>query len=642
MTELVEKCRKLVQKYIDLHMYTAALFWADKIVVQTDSPRDVFWLAQCMYLQKQYHRAAFLMQSRNLDKTHFLCTYLTAKCFYEANDLNESLKIINSSQLNTILSSGTFTPNISEVELVLFDDTPKSQAISSFLLLKGRILEAMDNRGLASDCYKQALHCDVFCYEAFDLLIKYQMLNASEERALLLSIPIADQCSPDEVDILRNLYAMKMKKYHTPTAPLNREGLILLTDNKLASSTPGCIKSLPPSPSLHVSPCSISTPMVANNKVKKASDKMQVDATDYWDLGKFQDSLDLKVSQAEILYYNCDYQNCVALTESILKKDPYHDGCLPIHISCLVELKQTTNLFSLAHSLVDLYPNMAISWFAVGCYYYVIGKSDPARGYLAKATCLDKLFGPAWLVYGHSFASENEHDQAMAAYFKASQLMKGCHLPHLYIGLECGLTNNVWLAEKFFQQAQAIAPEDPFILHERGVICFQNEEHQKAEQFFVEALDKIKRVRRGPIPSRWATLWNNLGHARRKLKKLDEALECHNEALVLEPRKSSTISAIAYVHVLKGNYSNAIHWFHKALSLKRDDSFSTTMLNYIIELWAEEMPAYEGCPDGIPKFEPPPHNSSTDQSVPSTNSIQDMSQEINETQHDTFEMNIEM
>lgn len=53
--------------------------------------------------------------------------------------------------------------------------------------------------------------------------------------------------------------------------------------------------------------------------------------------------------------------------------------------------------------------------------------------------------------------------------------------------------------------------------------------HQKAEQFFVEALDKIKRVARGPIPSRWATLWNNLGHARRKLKKFDEALECHNE-----------------------------------------------------------------------------------------------------------------
>lgn len=55
--------------------------------------------------------------------------------------------------------------------------------------------------------------------------------------------------------------------------------------------------------------------------------------------------------------------------------------------------------------------------------------------YLSKATQLDRLFGPAWLTYGHSFAVENEHDQAMAAYFKASQLMQGCHLPLLYIGL---------------------------------------------------------------------------------------------------------------------------------------------------------------------------------------------------------------
>lgn len=54
-----------------------------------------------------------------------------------------------------------------------------------------------------------------------------------------------------------------------------------------------------------------------------------------------------------------------------------------------------------------------------------LGKRDLARRYLAKATSLDRLFGPAWLAYGHSFAVENEHDQAMAAYFKASQLMKG-------------------------------------------------------------------------------------------------------------------------------------------------------------------------------------------------------------------------
>lgn len=137
-----------------------------------------------------------------------------------------------------------------------------------------------------------------------------------------------------------------------------------------------------------------------------------------------------------------------------------------------------TELFTLAHKLVELYPSLAISWYAVGCYYYIIDKCDAARRYLAKATSLDRLFGPAWLAYGHSFAIENEHDQAMAAYFKASQLMKGCHLPLMYIGLECGLTNNIRLAEKFFKQANKIAPDDPFVLHERGVIAFHNQEYE--------------------------------------------------------------------------------------------------------------------------------------------------------------------
>lgn len=127
--------------------------------------------------------------------------------------------------------------------------------------------------------------------------------------------------------------------------------------------------------------------------------------------------------------------------------------------------------------MIDLYPDQAISWYAVGSYYDLIGKSDPARRYLAKATTLDRLFGPAWLAYGHSFAKENEHDQAMAAYFKATQLMRGCHLPLLYIGVECGLTKNLELAEKLFYEAMVIAPLDVFVLHELGFIKFEFEEY---------------------------------------------------------------------------------------------------------------------------------------------------------------------
>lgn len=37
-------------------------------------------------------------------------------------------------------------------------------------------------------------------------------------------------------------------------------------------------------------------------------------------------------------------------------------------------------LFYLAHRLVDLHPEMAISWFAVGCYYYIIGQVQSFKG----------------------------------------------------------------------------------------------------------------------------------------------------------------------------------------------------------------------------------------------------------------------
>lgn len=41
----------------------------------------------------------------------------------------------------------------------------------------------MDNRGPAAECYKQALQFDVYCFEAFDSLIKYQMLTAAEGKS---------------------------------------------------------------------------------------------------------------------------------------------------------------------------------------------------------------------------------------------------------------------------------------------------------------------------------------------------------------------------------------------------------------------------------------------------------------------------
>ncbi|UYV72140.1 CDC16, partial [Cordylochernes scorpioides] len=293
--------------------------------------------------------------------------------------------------------------------------------------------------------------------------------------------------------------------------------------------------------------------------------------------------------------------------EKILGQDAYHTQCLPIHISCLMELKKTNQIFTLAHKLVERYPEgvvcaLQIAWYAVGCYYLLINKRDSARRYLSKATSLDKVFGPAWLMYGHSFAVENEHDQAMSAYFKASLLMKGCHLPLLYIGLEYGLNNNPKLAEKFLSQALSLAPKDPFVLHELGVVSFHSGDYLAARRLFLQALDHVSATCPGysQLPEKWEPLLNNLGHTERKLKNYEKALEYHKLSLVLSPLNPATLSAIGYVYTLQKQWSKAVDTFHKvcstsqcgesaahtllqALGIQKDDAFSTTMLGHAIE-----------------------------------------------------------
>ncbi|MXQ89682.1 hypothetical protein E5288_WYG011499 [Bos mutus] len=515
--------------------YQSALFWADKVAsLSHEDPRDIYWLAQCLYLTAQYHRAAHALRSRKLDKLYEACRYLAARCHFAAKEHQQALDILDMEEpINKRLfekclkdESGLKDPS-SDWEM------SQSSIKSSICLLRGKIYDALDNRTLATYSYKEALKLDVYCFEAFDLLTSHHMLTAQEEKELLESLPLSKLCT-EEQELLRFLFENKLKKYNKPS------------ETVIPASVDG-----------------------------------------------LQENLDVVVSLAERHYYNCDFKMCYKLTSVVMEKDPFHANCLPVHIGTLVELNKANELFYLSHKLVDLYPSNPVSWFAVGCYYLMVGhKNEHARRYLSKATTLEKTYGPAWIAYGHSFAVESEHDQAMAAYFTAAQLMKGCHLPMLYIGLEYGLTNNSKLAERFFGQALSIAPEDPFVMHEVGVVAFQNGEWKTAEKWFLDALEKIKAIGNEVTVDKWEPLLNNLGHVCRKLKKYAEALDYHRQALVLIPQNASTYSAIGYIHSLMGNFENAVDYFHTALGLRRDDTFSVTMLGHCIEMYIGDSEAY--------------------------------------------------
>ena len=148
-------------------------------------------------------------------------------------------------------------------------------------MLKGRVFEAMDNRTQATECFKDALKEDPFCHEAFHAITKHQMLKSDEEVDLLNSIELKNH-DPNDKELIVFLYSLGLKKYNKPQ--------------------------------------DLNVPELLKNNLK--------------------DNLFLEVAMAERSYYNCDYIKSHEMAKKVYKKDPYNEGCLPILISCLVELKK--------------------------------------------------------------------------------------------------------------------------------------------------------------------------------------------------------------------------------------------------------------------------------------------------------------
>lgn len=85
------------------------------------------------------------------------------------------------------------------------------------------------------------------------------------------------------------------------------------------------------------------------------------------------------------------------------------------------------------------------------------------------------------------------------------------------------------------------------------------------------------------LPEKWEPLLNNLGHTLRKMRKYEESLDYHRQAMILSPQNCSTYAAIGFVYSLMFKWSEAVEYFHKALGLKREDSFASNMISQAID-----------------------------------------------------------
>ncbi|KAA8526750.1 hypothetical protein F0562_009021 [Nyssa sinensis] len=514
--EEIEKLRGVVRDCVSKHLYSSAIFFAGKVAAFTSDPADIYMQAQALFLGRHYRRAFHLLNASQIVLRDLRFRYLAAKCLAELKEWDQCLLMLGDAKVD---EHGNVS-DMKDYNVMYLDKDAEDREInilSAISFLRGKAYEALENRAQARQWYKVAVKADPLCYEALECLIENHMLTCEEETSLLSLL----QFAPED-GWLSLFYSCLIKKY-------DNENVVEAKFKELEQE--GC--NIKPSEQSFI--CTL------------------------------RNNTDLLACKDEY-YHQCgEYQKCFELTSVLLEKDPFHLKCTLVHLAAAMELGHSNELYLMGCNLVKDYPQKALSWFAVGCYYYCINKYDQSRRYFSKATSLDGTFPPAWIGYGNAFAAQEEGDQAMSAYRTGARLFPGCHLPTLYIGMEYMRTHSFKLAEQFFMQTKMICPSDPLVYNELGVVAYHMKEYKRAVWWFEKTL--------AHIPSSLSEMWEptvvNLAHALRKLKRYREAITYYEKALALSTRSLSTYAGLAYTYHLQ------------ALWLKPDDQFCTEMLTLL-------------------------------------------------------------
>ena len=474
---------ELAKSHYDRRAFESASFFIDKLITLNNKPSfdQIYLLGSCYYHNHEYPRVYHLLQKHNLLNHSLQTQVLTAQALISARNYAECIKVLS--------------------EPAQHESSSAWKALKHLYL--GKAYEAKENKVLASENYCEALRSDPTCIEAFNALIDKQLLNSTEEEALILSLDLKETW-------LKEFYYSRLKSFPVP-------------GKKLAELAGNVSVML-----------SIGTQLLASHKVDQAYE----------------------------------------LACKIMREDPYCLAAVPLHCGCMAALGEIGELYNLSHNLVREYPDSAAAWYAAGTYYYTIKKYELARKFFIKAYKLEKDYLPAWIAYGHTYAAQDQSDQAMSAYRTVSRLFPGCYFASLYMGMEYLRTKNLRTALLSFELAKKVNSADPIVWNEIGVVLYKKQEFKKANEILTEALKLCE----GVMHSTSETIMFNLAHTYRKMHEFALAIEYYLKCIQLNSRCASNYSAIGLTYYLSNRVNEAVDAFNKALFLKSNDRFTNDLL----------------------------------------------------------------
>ncbi|KAG8529878.1 uncharacterized protein KY384_005359 [Bacidia gigantensis] len=552
--------REWRQDALHKHQYDSAIYIGDKLLAITNDPQDAFFLAQIHFQSGNYTRALGFLEKHNLVEHSPACRFLAADCQIKQGKYEDALSILGDKNPNHLILSPSKTRRklqhlngnvrrapkgangLTKPDRIERSEERDRESLSdikheaAMCYLRGLCYAKQNAFDRAKDCYKDAVRIDVQCFEAFDQLMKNQLMSPDEEWTFLATldfdsvVPSSPSKEPDSsqeaAQFTKMLYTTRLSKYKNPVE-FSHATETLSTHYNLANNP------------------------------------------------------DLLLAKAELLFTQCRFTQSLAITTSILSNDPYNFTVLPLHLASLHELSKTNTLFLLSHKLADSHPEEPTTWLAVGVYYLSISQIAEARRFFSKASMMDPHFGPAWIGFAHTFAAEGEHDQAISAYSTAARLFQGTHLPNLFLGMQNLCLGNMSLAHEYLTAAYGLCDTDPLLLNEMGVVFYHLDHLDEAIGLFTRALEKAEDIESDP--KAWIPTRANLGHAYRRQQDFDNALTQFEEVLREGGRDGGIFSSKGLVLLEMGRTWEAVCAFHEALGVQPQDPVATDLLGRALE-----------------------------------------------------------
>uniref|UniRef100_A0A5S6Q4K6 TPR_REGION domain-containing protein n=1 Tax=Trichuris muris TaxID=70415 RepID=A0A5S6Q4K6_TRIMR len=522
-----QKLEVKIDAFLHCGDWASAVFWAEQLVLcNEDDAYAIYTFARCLFMAGEYGRALLYLERRQLIEGHELFRFLAAQCKLARHLPGEVISLLQHVSENspkTKICRQKARSNLKRLS-VLDELAINLNIAGQRSLLLGKALQMIEDTKEAVEAYKRALQDDIMIADAACRLFLDHFVKPSEKEEIFQSIQSCmEMQNVVNPHLVHFFYALMLGR-----PPIDLQESVLSKYPSLEDSSLVCFQK----------------------------------ARDLYSAGNFDSALD-------------------ELDKEVLTNE--HDGRVLALRCCSLYLSgQEALLFRLAHELSLYMPDQAITYFAIGCYYFAVEGYDMAKQFFRKSAKIDSVSCYAWIAYGHACASDLEHDQAMNSYLRASTLMQGHPFPLTLIGVEYTITGHYALAQSYLSEALELAPFNPYTVHEMGVLLLKMGKYRTAETYFVRALRLIG-VEERRVPIHWEPLVNNLGHCYRKMRMYDKALRQFEESLELVPCNPSTLISMAFVHMLMRDSWSAVRYLREALSINPEDSVAKRLISRALE-----------------------------------------------------------